>query len=127
MVKEKYEVWKCNICGNIIEVLYVGGGPLVCCGEDMELMVEKTEDEGKEKHVPVVEVDDDEIKVKVGEVSHPMEEAHYIQWIEVITDIENYVRYLKPQDAPEAEFKVEGKVQKVRAYCNVHGLWKKNV
>jgi superoxide reductase len=127
MVKEKYEIWKCNICGNVTEVIYSGGGPLVCCGADMELMEEKTDEAGMEKHVPVVEMDGDKIMVKVGAVPHPMEETHYIQWIEVIRQFGNSIHYLSPGDAPEVEFQAIGKILRVRVYCNVHGLWKKEM
>jgi superoxide reductase len=125
MVKEKYEIWRCNICGNIVEVLYSGNGPLVCCGQDMELMAEKTNDAGMEKHVPVVEVNGDKVAVKVGEVPHPMESGHYIQWIEIIREVGNSIHYLSPGDKPEAEFQAVGNIIKVRIYCNIHGLWKK--
>jgi len=80
------QVYRCNVCGNIVEVLHAGKGELVCCGQPMELLREKTADVGKEKHVPVVETTDSGIKVRVGDVPHPMEEKHYIEWVEVITD-----------------------------------------
>jgi superoxide reductase len=128
MTKEK-QVYRCNICGNIVEVLHAGVGQLVCCGQPMELLNEKTEDAGKEKHVPVIEIKDDEIIVKVGSVPHPMEEKHYIEWIELIVDGEIYRKYLKPGDKPEAKFKLTkiAKEEKIKAreYCNVHGLWMK--
>lgn len=122
-VKKIGEVYKCNICGNIVEVLEVGGGELVCCGEPMELLKEKTEDIGKEKHVPVIEKTGKGIKVKIGSIEHPMEESHYIQWIEVIADGKRYKEFLKPGMKPEAEFCVSGKIE-VREYCNLHGLWR---
>ncbi|MCL5410857.1 MAG: desulfoferrodoxin [Patescibacteria group bacterium] len=118
------QVYKCSVCGNIVEVLFAGGGTLVCCGKPMELLAEKTEDEGKEKHVPVVEKSDNKIKVKVGSIPHPMEQEHYIQWIEVIADGRIYRKHLKPGDSPEAEFEIEANEIMVREYCNVHGLWK---
>lgn len=124
MMKEK-QVYKCNVCGNIVEVLYAGGGELVCCGQPMGLLEEKTKDEGLEKHVPVIEKTEKGIKVKVGSIPHPMEEKHYIQWIEVVTDNGVYRKHLKPKDMPEAEFEIKDKILKVREYCNVHGLWKK--
>jgi superoxide reductase len=118
------QVYRCNICGNIIEVLHTGKGELVCCGKPMELLVEKTEDAGREKHVPVMETTDKGIKVKVGDVPHPMEEAHYIEWIEVISDRGSYRQFLKPGSRPEAEFEIGAKNVTMREYCSVHGLWK---
>jgi superoxide reductase len=124
MTNEQGEVYKCNVCGNIVEVLFVGGGDLVCCGQPMQLLAEKTEDQGLEKHVPVLEETDSGVRVKVGEVPHPMEEKHYIQWIELIADGRSYRRFLKPGDKPEAEFCVEAEEMTAREYCNIHGLWK---
>ncbi len=123
---EKFQVYKCNVCGNIVEVMHAGVGTLVCCGQPMELLKEKTQDVGNEKHVPVVEKTKKGIRVKVGSVPHPMEEKHYIEWIEVITkDGKNYFAFLKPGMKPEAEFGVKAEdVQMVREYCNIHGLWK---
>ena len=122
---QKGQVYKCNVCGNIVEVLYAGGGQLVCCGQPMQLLEEKTQDEGKEKHVPVVEEKEGGIKVKVGSVPHPMEESHYIQWIEVITQGGNFRKFLTPGQMPEAEFLVnKQEVLAVREYCNIHGLWR---
>ena len=123
MTEEK-QVYKCNICGNIVEVLHAGVGQLVCCGQPMELLVERTEDVGKEKHVPVIEKTETGIRVKVGSIPHPMEENHYIEWIEVIADGVIYRRFLKPGDKPEAEFEIVAENITVREYCNVHGLWK---
>ena len=99
---QKGQVYKCNVCGNIVEVLYAGGGQLVCCGQPMQLLEEKTQDEGKERHVPVIEEQSQGIKVKVGSIPHPMEEAHYIQWIELITQNGSFIKYLNPGQAPEA-------------------------
>jgi len=118
------QVYRCNICGNIIEVLHAGGGELVCCGQPMELLQEKTADVGLEKHVPVVETTDRGIKIKVGDVPHPMEEKHHIQWVEVITDGASYRQFLKPGNKPEAEFEVGAQRIVAREYCNIHGLWK---
>ena len=123
-VKQKCEIYKCSVCGNIIEVLYAGGGTLVCCGKPMELQVENTVDASKEKHVPVIEKTSDGILVKVGSVEHPMEEKHYIMWIELNVDGKVYKQFLKPGDKPQALFKVEGNVLYAREYCNLHGLWK---
>ncbi|MFP3949507.1 MAG: desulfoferrodoxin [Candidatus Micrarchaeia archaeon] len=122
MTKKK-EIYKCNVCGNIVEVLHAGAGELVCCGQPMELKAEKVEEEGDEKHVPVIEKTENGIKVKVGSEPHPMEEKHYIEWIQVISDDRSYRKFLKPDEAPEAEFPVKGEVT-AREYCNVHGLWK---
>lgn len=119
------EIYKCEVCGNIVEVLNVGGGTLVCCGKPMILLLEKEKDLGMEKHVPVIEnIGENKIKVKIGSIEHPMEEKHYIQWIEVIANGKTYKEFLKPGMKPEAEFCVSGNIQ-ARAYCNIHGLWKK--
>lgn len=123
MVKEN-EVYKCNVCGNMVEVLFVGGGELVCCDQKMQALEEKTEDTGNEKHVPVVEKTDDGYIVKVGEVQHPMEENHYIMWIELIADGAVYRANLKPGIEPQALFNVTANEVTAREYCNVHGLWK---
>ncbi len=120
---EKLEVYKCELCGNIVEVLHGGKGELVCCGKSMKLFKENTVDAAKEKHVPVVEKIADGFKVKLGEVPHPMEEKHYIEWIEIIADGKAYRRFLNPGDAPEVEFKIDADQVTVRAYCNLHGLW----
>ena len=118
------EIYKCDICGNIIEVFHGGGGDLICCGKPMELMSEKTEDEGKEKHVPVVEKTEKGVLVKIGSIPHPMEEAHHIEWIEIITAKGNCRKFLKPGETSEAEFEIkEEEIIKVREYCNIHGLW----
>ena len=119
------QVYKCNICRNIVEVVNAGGGTLVCCGEDMQLLQEKTDDVGKEKHVPLIEKIEQGFKVKIGDVEHPMEEAHYIQWIEIIVDGKSYKEFLKPGMKPEAEFYIKAGSITARAYCNIHGLWRK--
>ena len=121
---ELKQVYRCNVCGNIVEVLHAGGGQLVCCGQPMELLEEKKEDEGLEKHVPVIEKTNSGVKVKVGSVPHPMEEAHHIEWIEVISEGKIYRKFLKPGDKPEAEFEINPDNIEAREYCNVHGLWK---
>ena len=118
------QIYKCSICGNIVEVIHASGGELVCCGKPMELLVEKTQDLGYEKHVPVIEKTEKGILVKVGSISHPMEETHYIEWIEVIVDGKYGRRFLKPGDKPEALFEISAKEVVVREYCNIHGLWK---
>ncbi|MCK4266783.1 MAG: desulfoferrodoxin [Thermoplasmata archaeon] len=121
---EILEVYKCEICGNIVEMLHEGAGQLVCCGEPMKLFEAKNQDEGQEKHVPVIERSDVGVKVKVGDVPHPMLDEHYIEWIEIIADGMVYRKALKPGDVPEAEFRITGDSATVRAYCNIHGLWK---
>ena len=117
------KVYKCNICGNVVELTYYGGGTLVCCGQPMELLKEKTSDEGKEKHVPVIEKTAKGYKVKVGSIPHPMEAKHYITWIQLIADGLSLRKYLKAGDKPEAEFETSAKSVIAREYCNVHGLW----
>lgn len=121
---ELYQVYKCGICGNMVEVVHTGKGQLVCCNKPMELMTENTVDASKEKHVPVVESSGEKTTMKVGSVIHPMEEKHYIEWIEIITKEGNCRRFLKPGDPPEAEFTSRAEVVAARAYCNLHGLWK---
>jgi superoxide reductase len=121
---EQLEVYKCEACGNIVEVLHGGAGELVCCGEAMKLFVENTVDAAKEKHVPAIEKTADGFKVKVGSVAHPMEEKHYIEWIEVIAGGKTYRRFLKPGEPPEATFCIDADQITAREYCNLHGLWK---
>jgi len=124
---KKMEIYKCFICGNVVEVLEEGKGDLVCCGENMKLMDEKTKDGAGEKHLPVVEKTGKGVMVKVGEVPHPMEADHWIQLIEVITK-DNFIlrKDLNPGDKPEAEFDVdEANIIQVREFCNKHGLWGK--
>lgn len=123
-VKKRGEVYKCSVCGNIVQVNFVGGGDLVCCGKPMVLQVENTVDAAKEKHVPVIEKTANGYKVKIGSVPHPMEDKHYIQWIELIADGKSYFQFLKPGDRPEAEFCVSAAAVSAREYCNLHGLWK---
>jgi superoxide reductase len=120
----RLEIYKCSICGNIVEVLDGGKGELVCCGQPMEKLTEKTADQGKEKHVPVIEKTAEGYKVKVGSVPHPMEEKHYIEWIEIIADGKTYRQYLKPGMMPEATFCIKAEKVTAREHCNVHGLWK---
>jgi len=120
---KRLEVYKCNICGNIVTVLHAKGGRLVCCGQPMRLQEEKTKDQGMEKHVPVVEKTDDGVKVTVGSVLHPMEDNHFIEWIEVITVSGVLRKFLKPGDAPHAVFETTEEIVQVREYCSIHGLW----
>jgi superoxide reductase len=121
---ERLEVYKCDLCGNIIEVLHGGAGELVCCGQPMNLLAENTVDAAKEKHVPVVEKTSEGVKVSVGSVAHPMEAKHYIEWIEIIADGKSYRQFLNPGEAPEATFKVDAEDVTAREYCNLHGHWK---
>ena len=121
---EVNQVYKCEICGNVVEVLHVGGGQLVCCGQNMNLLEAKTSDEGQEKHVPVIEKSRNKITVKVGEIPHPMEDSHYIEWIEIIADGKVYRKNLRPGMDPVAEFEIKANKIEAREYCNVHGLWK---
>lgn len=121
---EKLEVYKCEVCGNIVEVLHGGVGELVCCGQPMTLQSENTVDAAKEKHVPVIEKVAGGYMVKVGAVAHPMEEKHHIEWIELLADGKAYRQFLKVGDAPEAFFAVDAPSVSAREYCNLHGLWK---
>lgn len=121
---ERLEVYKCEVCGNIVEVLFGAKGELACCGQPMVLQKENTVDAAKEKHVPVVEKTADGFKVKVGKAAHPMEEKHYIQWVEIIGDGKAYIQFLNPGDAPEATFNIQADQVTAREYCSLHGLWK---
>jgi len=121
---KKLQIYKCSVCGNIVEVLHGGAGELVCCGKPMGLLDEKTADATTEKHVPVIEKIDGGYKVKVGSVPHPMEEKHFIEWIELLADGKAYRQFLEPGGEPEAVFNVEAGSVSAREYCNVHGLWK---
>ena len=121
---EKLQIYKCEVCGNIVEMLHAGAGELVCCGQPMTLFKENTTDASKEKHVPVIEKTATGFKVKVGSVAHPMEEKHYIEWIEVIADGQAYRKFLNPGEAPEATFEIKAEKITAREYCNLHGLWK---
>ena len=150
------QIYKCEICGNITEILHLGVGELVCCGRAMKLITEKTKDESQEKsidatfsatsfakasevkkalldkHLPIIEQlpdnvcrGGDGIIVKIGKVPHPMEEEHYIEWVEVKTKAGKIGKqFLKPGDSTEMEFQTRDDIVEVRAYCNVHGLWK---
>ncbi|NVN91953.1 MAG: desulfoferrodoxin [Desulfuromonadales bacterium] len=120
---KQLEVYKCELCGIIVETIHEGGGELVCCGQAMKLMTENTVDAAKEKHVPVIEIASDSIKVTIGSVLHPMEEKHYIEWIELIADGKAFRQFLKPGEVPTATFTVSAKNVSAREYCNLHGLW----
>ena len=121
---QRTQVYKCELCGNIVEMLHGGKGELVCCGQPMKLQSENTVDAAKEKHVPVIEKIDGGVKVKVGAVAHPMEEKHYIEWIEVLAGDRVLRQYLKPGDAPEAVFATDATNITAREYCTIHGQWK---
>lgn len=120
---ELNQVYKCNVCGNIAEVLHTGAGQLVCCNKPMELLKENSVDASKEKHVPVIERAGNKVTVKVGSIDHPMEEKHFIEWIEVIAGDRVYRKYLAPGEKPEAEFEILADDVLARGYCNLHGLW----
>ena len=118
-------IYKCEICGNIVEVLHEGVGALVCCGEEMKYLEGKTEDASTEKHVPYIEKTSNGVLVKVGQnQDHPMMDEHLIEWIEIIADGASYKKFLKPGDKPQAKFEIKADKIKAREYCNVHGLWK---
>ena len=120
----RLEIYKCELCGNIVEVLTGGDGELVCCGQPMKLLGEKTADAATEKHVPVIEQIADGYRAKVGSVPHPMVEDHYIEWIELLADGKAYRQFLQPGDAPEAIFLIDAAEVGAREHCNKHGLWK---
>lgn len=117
------EIYKCELCGNIVEVFHGGPGELVCCGEPMVLQTENTVDASKEKHVPIIELGSGTITVRVGSVPHPMEEKHYIEWIELIADGKVYRQGLNPGEAPEATFATTARQVTAREYCTIHGQW----
>jgi len=121
---KQLEIYKCELCGNIVEVLHTGAGELVCCGQPMKLLVENTVDAAREKHVPVIEKIDGGYRVKLGSIPHPMEAKHYIEWIELIVGNKALRQFLQPGDAPEASFQTTAKDVSARAYCNLHGLWR---
>jgi superoxide reductase len=121
---ERLQIYKCEVCGNIVEVLHEGVGELVCCGQPMMLLVANTVDAAKEKHVPVIEKTASGVTVKIGSAPHPMEEKHYIEWIEIIADGKAYRQFLKPGDTPQATFAIQANKIEAREHCNIHGLWK---
>lgn len=118
------QVYKCSVCGNMVEVVHVGDGELVCCGQPMNLLKENTTDAATEKHVPVIEKSGSKVTVTVGSVAHPMEEKHFIEWIELLADGKVYRKHLKPGDKPQAVFEITATKVEAREYCNLHGLWK---
>ena len=121
---QKNQIHKCDLCGNIVEVVHTGASVLICCGQEMRVLEGNTVDAAKEKHVPVIEKIDKGVKICVGSVAHPMEEKHFIEWIEILTDGVLYRKELKPGDEPIAEFCIDGEITQARAYCNLHELWK---
>ncbi|MFA5856644.1 MAG: desulfoferrodoxin [Candidatus Pacearchaeota archaeon] len=120
---KRNEQYKCNVCGNIVEVNHASGGTLVCCGQQMHLLKENTIDASQEKHVPIIEKTNNGFLVKVGSVEHPMEDKHYIEWIEFIADDVSYKHFLKPGEKPQAEFCIKASTFTAKEYCNLHGLW----
>jgi superoxide reductase len=124
MATQKLQVYKCQMCGNMVEVIHAAGGTLVCCGQPMTLLGEGVTDGAREKHVPVIQKIDNGYKVVVGSVSHPMEEKHFIEWIELLADGRTYREFLKPGQPPEATFMIQAQQVSAREYCNLHGLWK---
>jgi len=122
------EVYKCNICGNIVEMLHAGQGELVCCGQPMNLQIEKTKEDGYEKHLPVYSEQGGDLLVQCGEELHPMQEDHYIEWIEVVFDSGKACRrFLKKDEEPKVVFVGGEKAVQLRVYCNLHGLWVNNL
>ena len=124
MATQRLQVYKCEKCGNIVEVIHSGAGELVCCGEPMKLYEANTVDAATEKHVPVIEAIEGGYKVTVGSVAHPMTDEHSIEWIELVVGDNACRQFLKPGDAPEAVFCIAATDVKARAYCNLHGLWR---
>jgi superoxide reductase len=122
---KKLQVYKCNVCGNMVELIHEGIGTLTCCNQAMQLIEENTVDAAKEKHVPVIEKTAEGFLVKVGSVAHPMQDEHYIEWIQLLADGKAYRQFLKPGEKPEALFSIKAKDVSAREYCNLHGLWKK--
>ncbi len=124
---KRMQIYKCEVCGNIVEVLHEGAGQLVCCGKPMKLFLENTTDAAKEKHVPVIEKLPNGYKVSVGSVAHPMLDTHYIEWIELVAGDDVYRKFLKPNELPVAVFEIKADTVFAREYCNLHGLWKGEV
>lgn len=118
------EIYRCTVCGNMVEVVHAGAGELHCCGQPMQRLEENTVDAAREKHVPVVEQEEGGYRVTVGSVEHPMLKEHYIEWIELQTECGVQRCRLKPGDCPVEHFKTTSPVVAVREYCNLHGLWK---
>jgi superoxide reductase len=124
MATKRLQIYKCNVCGNIVEVVHTGAGELVCCNEPMALQTENTTDAATEKHVPVIEKVEGGYKVKVGSAAHPMTAEHWIEWVQLLADGQAYRQFLDPGGAPEATFAISAASVSAREYCNLHGLWK---
>lgn len=124
MAAQRSQVYQCSVCGNVVELLHVGSGTLVCCGVPMRLLSENTTDAAEEEHVPVVDHSQRGLLVKVGSVAHPMEQKHLIEGIQVAADGRSCRQFFRPGDLPEAQFPMEADGPVARAFCNVHGLWK---
>jgi superoxide reductase len=127
VVANRLEIYKCDACGKSVEVLTDGEGELLCCGEPMRPMRANTVDAAREKHVPVIKKTGGAVAVQVGDAPHPMEENHFIEWIDLMAEGQIHRQYLDPGEAPEAEFTAGGSRLTARAYCNLHGLWKGEV
>ncbi len=124
---KKLQIYKCEVCGNMVEVIHEGADALACCGKPMVLLEEKVTESGNEKHLPVVTVNGNKVEVKVGSIEHPMVDNHYIEWIEVIAEDGVHRKFLSPGEKPVAVFEVSGKVLEAREYCSIHGLWSKKL
>jgi superoxide reductase len=120
---KRLEIYKCSICGIIAEVVHSGGGSMICCGKTMDRVTENTTDAATEKHVPVIELGDSTVTVTVGDVAHPMESGHYIEWIEILVEDKVYRQYLQAGQPAQAIFNLSASAVTARAYCNLHGLW----
>jgi len=123
---QNLQIYRCDVCGNMVEVVRSGKGQLVCCGQPMILEEANTKDASLEKHVPVIEKTEKGFRVQVGETIHPMTEEHYIEWIELLADGQAFRKFLNPGDQPIAEFCIEAKEVVAKEYCNLHGLWQKS-
>ena len=120
---QRDQVYKCEICGNLLTIVHGADCSLVCCFDEMNLLEPNTVDASREKHLPVFKKTGNTLKVSVGRVFHPMEAEHYIETISILSDKKLYRAYLSPGDEPEAVFEIGEKIRCVRAYCNLHGLW----
>lgn len=120
---KKLQIYKCEICGNIVQIFHAGVGTLVCCKKSMRLQIAHTDGKGDKKHVPVVEDTKHGIIVKIGEIQHPMEEEHYIEWIEVIAGKKIHHKFFEPGDVPELELSINYSEIQASTYCNLHSLW----
>ncbi len=121
---EKDQIYRCNQCGNIVEVVHLGTGKLVCCNNQMELL-KPQKDVGPEKHIPLIQEHETSYKISIGKIPHPMEDNHCIEWVELITPQKIYRKFFQPGDKPVAEFQIVDKPEKVKArqYCSIHGIW----